>query len=76
MAHLRIDSKARTVMVLWMEIWDLHDSDSIIVKDRGHVFGREFIRGVTDQQTSLSDSTIAHHDTSIRSSISCSTLNS
>ena len=44
----------------------LHDSDSIVVKDCGHVFGRKLIRGVADQEAGLANSTVSDHDTSVQ----------
>ncbi len=52
-----------------MEFWDLHYSDSIIVKDGGDIFRRKLVRGVADQQTGLSNSTVAYHDASDHSCV-------
>jgi hypothetical protein len=40
---------------------DLHNRDSIIVKYGRDIFRREFIGGVANQQTRLSDSTVANN---------------
>jgi hypothetical protein len=42
---------------------NLHDSNSIIVEDSRNIFRREFICCVADQETCLSDSTVADYDT-------------
>ncbi len=55
---------------LMMEVWDLHDSDGIVVEDSGDIFGRELVRGVADQETSLSNGTVAYHDTPDHHSVS------
>lgn len=51
------------------ELWcvdsnDLHDSDGIVVKDGGDVFGGELVGRVADQETRLPDSTVANDDAS------------
>ena len=43
---------------------DLHDSDGIVVKDGGDVFGGELVGRVADQETCLPDSTVANDDAS------------
>lgn len=39
-----------------------HNGDSVVVEDRGDIFRRELIRGVTDEETCLADSTVANND--------------
>lgn len=46
---------------------DSHDSNGIIVEDRWDIFGREFVRGVADQQACFSDRTVADHHASVES---------
>lgn len=41
-----------------------HNSDGIIVEDGGNVFGGEFIRRVTDEETSLANGTIPDYHAS------------
>lgn len=45
---------------------DKHDSDSIVVKDRGDIFRWEFVCCVADEQTCLSYSSITNNHTSAR----------
>ena len=46
-------------------LWcNLHDSDSIVVKDSGDILGGELVGGVRDQQAGLADSTVTNDDTS------------
>lgn len=42
---------------------DLHYSDSVIIEDRGYIFGREFVRGVGYQKTCFANGTVPHNDT-------------
>jgi len=42
---------------------NLHDSDSIVVKDSGDILGGELVGGVRDQQARLADSTVTNDDT-------------
>jgi hypothetical protein len=42
---------------------NLHDSDSIVVKDSGDILGGELVCGVRDQQAGLADSTVTNDDT-------------
>lgn len=42
----------------------LHDSYSIVVKDRGHIFRGELVRCIGYQETSFADSTVANHHAS------------
>ena len=42
---------------------DLHDSNRIIIKDRGDVFGGKLVCCVGDEQTCFSHSTVSNHDT-------------
>ena len=44
---------------------DSHHGDSIVVKDRWHVFGGKLVRGVGDEEASLANSTVADNYTSI-----------
>lgn len=53
--------------LVWAEC--LHDCDGVVVEDCGHIFGGELVRGVTDEQTCLSDRTIADDNASVRSNI-------
>ena len=41
----------------------LHDGDSIVVEDGRHVFRRELVGGIADEETCLPNSTIAYDDT-------------
>ena len=41
-----------------------HDCDRIVVKDCRHVFGGEFVGGVTNEEAGLANRTIAHNDAS------------
>lgn len=43
---------------------NLHDSDSIVVKDSGDILGGELVGSVRDQQAGLADSTVTNDDTS------------
>ena len=42
----------------------IHNSDSIIIKDCGDIFGRELVCGIADEKTSLTNSTITYYNTS------------
>ena len=42
---------------------NLHDSDSIVVKDSGDILGGELVGGVRDQQAGLADGTVTNDDT-------------
>ena len=42
----------------------LHDCDSVVVKDSGHIFRRELVGSVADQKAGLAHSTIANNDAS------------
>ena len=42
---------------------DLHDSDSIVVKDGGDILGGELVGGVRDQQARLADGTVTNDNT-------------
>ena len=44
---------------------DLHDSNRIIIKDRGDVFGGKLVCCVGDEQTCLSHRTVTNHDTPV-----------
>ena len=45
-------------------LWcNLHDSDSIVVKDSGDILGGELVCGVRDQQAGLTDRTVSDDDT-------------
>ena len=41
----------------------IHHRNGIVVKDCRHIFRREFVRRVGDQETGLSNSTIPHNHT-------------
>ncbi len=43
---------------------NLHDSHGIVIEYSRHVFGREFVGCIGDQETGLSDSTVTDNDTS------------
>ena len=58
--HEKLSTELRDLTI---EVWDLHNSDSIVVEDSGYVFRRELVCGVADQETSLSHRTVAYHDT-------------
>ena len=58
-------------VISWVEFWDLHDGNSIVVEDGRNIFRRKLVRGVADQQTGLSHGTIADHDTSNHHHVSC-----
>jgi phage terminase large subunit-like protein len=45
-----------------------HNSDGVVVEDCGHVFRRELVRGVTDEETCLADRTVADDDAPARAS--------
>ena len=41
----------------------IHHRNGIVVEDCRHIFRREFVRRVRDQETGLANGTIAHHNT-------------
>lgn len=43
---------------------DLHDCDSIIVKNRRDIFGRKLVGGIRNQQAGFPDSAVADHHAS------------
>ena len=47
----------------------LHDRNRIIVEHSGDVFGREFVRGVTDKEACFPDGTITDHHAPMKSMI-------
>ena len=49
---------------------DSHDSDSIVIEDGRDIFGREFVRGVRNQQTRLADGTVTDYNTSTQINVS------
>ena len=51
---------------------DLHNSDSIVVKDCWDVFRGKLVRCIRDKQTCFTDSTVPDHNTP--SSMSVSTM--
>lgn len=48
---------------------NLHHSHGVVVKDSGHIFRRELVGCVGDEQAGLSYSTVPHHDTPRRSGL-------
>lgn len=56
------DASAAIGDVFELEL-NLHDSDSIVVKDGGDILGGELVCGVRDQQAGLADSTVTNDDT-------------
>lgn len=42
---------------------DLHHGHGVVVKDGRHIFRRELVGCVRDEQAGLSHSTVPHHDT-------------
>jgi len=49
------------------ELWDRegsHYGNRIIVEDRGDVFGRKLVRGITDKEACLANGTVANNDAS------------
>jgi hypothetical protein len=47
------------------ESYNSHDSNGIVIEDGWDIFGGEFVGRVTDEETSLSHSTITDNHTSI-----------
>jgi hypothetical protein len=43
-----------------------HNGDGVVVEDGGHIFRRELVRGVADEQTCLADRTVADDDAPAR----------
>lgn len=41
--------------------WNSHNSHRIVVEDRGHVFRRELVGSVGDQEAGFSNSTVTNH---------------
>jgi hypothetical protein len=46
------------------EMENLHNSDSIVIKNGRDVFGGEFVCRIADQETGLADSTVTDDHTS------------
>lgn len=40
----------------------IHDSDSIVIKYSGHIFGREFVCGVADEKARLAHGSVSNHN--------------
>ena len=47
-----------------------HYGNSVVIKDRGYIFGREFVCCVTDEKAGLANSPITNNYTSIASFVS------
>ena len=45
---------------------DLHDRHSIVVEHRRDVFGREFVCGIADEETSLANGTVTDNHTPVK----------
>lgn len=43
--------------------WNVHDGDSVVVKDGRNIFGRELVGGVANEQAGLPNSTVTDDNT-------------